>query len=179
MVSQQAVDVIVSIGTPQGDARWPTQEGHVDTFGDYTVMYDDTQPQSLKSDGVIKRKLSIQNKKATTRTVVTILETSSWNESLPSTKSMLELIQQVLTSKGSVTSPVVITCSNGSSESGLLCVICNVMERLEVDGEVDIMAAARQLQIRRPQCLQNMAQYQFRYKVMKDHLDNGSVYANI
>ncbi|XP_021367654.1 receptor-type tyrosine-protein phosphatase gamma-like [Mizuhopecten yessoensis] len=170
MVSQQAVDVIVSIGTPQGDARWPTQEGHVDTFGDYTVMYDETQPQTLKSDVVIKRKLSIQNKNCCNH---------SWNESLPSTKSMLELIQQVLTSKGSVTSPVVITCSNGSSESGLLCVLCNVMERLEVDGEVDIMAAARQLQIRRPQCLQNMAQYEFCYKVMKDHLDNGSVYANI
>lgn len=43
--------------------------------------------------------------------------------------------------------------SDGATESGLICVMCNVMERLEVDGDVDIMAAVRQLQIRRPQCI--------------------------
>lgn len=53
------------------------------------------------------------------------------------------------------------------------------MERLEIDGDIDIMAAVRQLQIRRPQCLPSKSQYVFCYQLVKEYLEADTVYANV
>ncbi|XP_060070342.1 receptor-type tyrosine-protein phosphatase gamma-like [Ylistrum balloti] len=170
---------INAVNIPDGKP-WPTDTTHLETFGDFTVQYDKSQSKALDSDLLVERKLSLHDKRTTTETVVTVHETSSWKGkgSLPSMKSMLELIQHVLTLKSSVSSTIVLACPDGATDSGLLCVLCNVMERLEVDGDIDIMAAVRQIQIRRPQCLSDKEQYQFCYNVMKEHMETASIYAN-
>ncbi|XP_033739097.1 receptor-type tyrosine-protein phosphatase epsilon-like [Pecten maximus] len=180
MVSQQLVEVVVSIGSPQDCIPWPVEEGRVETFGDFTLKYEGKQNKAMVPDVLIQRKMILQDKRNATETAVTILETSSWNGggTVPPTNSMLDMIQQVLSFRDSATSPIVITCLDGATDSGLLCVLCNVMERLKVDGDIDIIAAVRQLQIRRPQCLPNKAQYEYCYTVMKDHVETANVYAN-
>lgn len=179
MVSQQLVQVVVSIGTPQC-VVWPVGDGDVLSFGDFTLKSNHKPSEAMVSDVLTKRNFLLQDKRNTTETVVTIIETPSWRDKgpVPPIKPILHLIQEVLDLRGKEPSPIVITCSDGATECGLLCVLCNVMERLQVDGDIDIISTARQLQIRRPQCLSSKAQYEFCYRALKEHTESGNVYVN-
>ncbi|XP_021356724.1 receptor-type tyrosine-protein phosphatase mu-like [Mizuhopecten yessoensis] len=179
LIAQERSDTVVSIGLLQNDPCWPTQQGARAKFGDFVVTSVHCDHHSVGPERVEERHLAIVNKETGTDTKISLLETPSWGSSLPSSSFMLELIQIIQSRRKIDASPVIITCSNGATESGVLCGLCNVMERLEVDGDVDIMAAARQLQIRRPQCFPNKDQYVFCYTLVKEHLEASTVYANV
>ncbi|OWF48900.1 Receptor-type tyrosine-protein phosphatase zeta [Mizuhopecten yessoensis] len=179
LIAQERSNTVVSIGLLQNNPCWPTKHGSQAKFGDFIVTNVHCDHHSVGPERVEERHLTIVNKETGTDTKISLLETPSWGSSSPNFSFMLELIQVIQSRRGIDASPVIITCSNGATESGLLCGLCNVMERLEVDGDVDIMAAARQLQIRRPQCFPNKDQIVFCYTLVKEHLEASTVYANV
>ena len=44
---------------------------------------------------------------------------------------------------------------NGASKSGILAAMCLILERLELDLEVDVYQAVKQIRINRPQFIEN------------------------
>ena len=54
-----------------------------------------------------------------------------------------------------------------------------VLEKIEMDDEVDIFQVVRAMQIRRPEFFSNFDQYEYCYKTIKEHLTGDSLYANV
>lgn len=67
--------------------------------------------------------------------------------------------------------PVTIHCMNGASKSGVLVATSLLLERLELDYEVDVYQTVKQIRINRPQFIENLEQYTFLYQVVQDYLD--------
>lgn len=68
--------------------------------------------------------------------------------------------------------PVTIHCMNGASKSGILSAMCLILERLELDLEVDVYQAVKQIRINRPQFIESFEQYQFLYQTVLEYLDS-------
>ncbi|XP_069125814.1 receptor-type tyrosine-protein phosphatase alpha-like [Argopecten irradians] len=179
LVTQERADTVVSIGPLQTKPSWPTNKGSRAKFGNFVVSTVKCDNRSVGSEHVEERQITIENKELGINTKLTLLETPSWCQSLPDSSFMLDMIQLIQRRRGIDSPSVIITCNDGATECGLLCAMCNVMERLETDGDIDIMAAVRQLQIRRPQCLPSKSQYVFCYQLVKEYLEADTVYANV
>ncbi|XP_060064892.1 receptor-type tyrosine-protein phosphatase delta-like [Ylistrum balloti] len=179
LVAEERSGIVVSIGSLESNPSWPTTAGSQAKFGNFLITNIQSNHHSLGSERVEERQLAIENKETGADTKITLFETPSWGRTLPKSSFMMELIQTIQCKRGLDAPAVIITCRDGATESGLLCVLCNVMERLEVHGDVDIMAAVRQIQIRRPQCISSKEQYIFCYRLIQDYLEASTVYANV
>ncbi|XP_061170708.1 receptor-type tyrosine-protein phosphatase epsilon-like [Saccostrea echinata] len=73
---------------------------------------------------------------------------------------------------------LLILSSDGATRCGAFCVVYNALEQLSMDQEVDIFTITRQLQIRRPEFLSNLEEYQLCHEAVAEYLRNDSVYAN-
>ncbi|KAK6188530.1 hypothetical protein SNE40_004688 [Patella caerulea] len=91
---------------------------------------------------------------------------------VPSSKmALLELLDMVerwqhQTDNTSVT----VHCMNGASRSGLFCAVSCILERLNVEKEIDVFQAVKQLRLNRSQFIDNMEQYKFCHDVVLDYL---------
>lgn len=68
--------------------------------------------------------------------------------------------------------PVTIHCMNGASKSGILAAVCLILERLELDLEVDVYQAVKQIRINRPQFIESFEQYQSLYQMVLEYMDS-------
>ncbi|XP_059151900.1 receptor-type tyrosine-protein phosphatase T-like [Physella acuta] len=67
--------------------------------------------------------------------------------------------------------PVTVHCMNGASKSGVFVASCLLLERLELDYEVDVYQTVKQIRINRPQLIENLEQYKFLYQVVQEYMD--------
>ncbi|XP_069125800.1 receptor-type tyrosine-protein phosphatase mu-like isoform X3 [Argopecten irradians] len=113
---------------------------------------------------------------------VRIFTINDWSfESLlpPSDSSLLQLLEQLDSRRRSdIEKPVVVMCLNGCTQSGLFCCLSNIRDQMKMDEEVDIFQTARQIQIRCPQALRNIEQFQYCYNFIGQYLDSTNVYIN-
>ncbi|XP_025111001.1 receptor-type tyrosine-protein phosphatase kappa-like [Pomacea canaliculata] len=90
-----------------------------------------------------------------------------------SVTSLLRLHRQVTDwYKQNGKGPVTIHCMNGASKSGILVATSLILERLELDLEVDVYQAVKQIRINRPQFIESFEQYQFLYQMVLEYLDS-------
>ncbi|XP_076441421.1 receptor-type tyrosine-protein phosphatase epsilon-like [Babylonia areolata] len=68
--------------------------------------------------------------------------------------------------------PVTIHCMNGASKSGILVAVSLILERLELDLEVDVYQTLKQIRVHRPQFIESFEQYQFLYQAVLEYLDS-------
>lgn len=95
------------------------------------------------------------------------LHLTSWHgyEKTPEVPGVISsLVREI---KGS-TSPIVVHCIDGTTRSGLICAVSNLLERYERDGEVDVFNAVRCLKRRRPHFIASAEQYRFCYKILRN-----------
>ncbi|XP_078330785.1 receptor-type tyrosine-protein phosphatase C-like [Crassostrea virginica] len=62
-------------------------------------------------------------------------------------------------------SPIIVISSYGASLCGVFCDVCNVIQQLTMDDEVDVFSIVRQ--IRRPEICSNLPEYQLIQDVLK------------
>ncbi|XP_033737747.1 receptor-type tyrosine-protein phosphatase alpha-like [Pecten maximus] len=126
-------------------------------------------------DYLVKRKISSGDS-------VRIFTIKQWSPDAllpPSDLSLLQLLEQLDSRRRSdINKPVVVMCQNGCTQSGLFCCVSNAREQIKMDEEVDIFQTSRQIQIRRPQALRNIEQYQYCYKFIGQYLESTNVYIN-
>ncbi|XP_055884947.1 receptor-type tyrosine-protein phosphatase T-like isoform X2 [Biomphalaria glabrata] len=67
--------------------------------------------------------------------------------------------------------PVTVHCMNGASKSGVFVAVSLLLERLELDYEVDVYQTVKQIRINRPQLIENLEQYKFLYQVVQEYMD--------
>ncbi|XP_012937090.1 receptor-type tyrosine-protein phosphatase T [Aplysia californica] len=67
--------------------------------------------------------------------------------------------------------PVTIHCMNGASKSGVFVAMSLLLERLDLDYEVDVYQTVKQIRINRPQFIENIEQYKFLYQIVQEYMD--------
>lgn len=69
---------------------------------------------------------------------------------------LTEMVQDWQDESTSHTSPVVVHCMNGASESGLYCTVAILCEKMEIEEEVDVFHTIKHLKKRRPHFISSL-----------------------
>ncbi|XP_071153899.1 receptor-type tyrosine-protein phosphatase epsilon-like [Mytilus edulis] len=115
------------------------------------------------------------------RITINVFTSDDWTISNdpPSPQCMLDLLQRVQNCWEMQKGPITVVCSDGCSKSGLFVALKLVMEKMQIDEEIDIFQVVRELQTRRPEFLVDCDQYEYCYKCIRVLLEGDSLYANL
>ncbi|XP_052063941.1 receptor-type tyrosine-protein phosphatase S-like [Mytilus californianus] len=100
----------------------------------------------------------------------------------PSPEYMLDLLHRVQNCWETQKGPITVVCSDGCSKSGLFVALRLVLEKMQIDEEIDIFQVVREIQTRRPEFLDEFDQYEYCYQCIRVQLggdSRDSLYANI
>ncbi|XP_061194974.1 receptor-type tyrosine-protein phosphatase epsilon-like [Saccostrea echinata] len=76
--------------------------------------------------------------------------------------------------------PVIVVSSDGASLCGAFCAVHNVIQQINMDGNLDVFTSVRQLQVRRPEFCSSLEEYRLVIKAVNDHIQRGTenIYSN-
>ncbi|XP_078330625.1 receptor-type tyrosine-protein phosphatase epsilon-like [Crassostrea virginica] len=113
---------------------------------------------------------------------VQILECFTWGADVQvpvDTSSLINLIKQLdLDRKSHPDGHVVVISRDGAAGCGVFCAVYNALQQLQQDEEVDLVTIVRQLQIRRPEMIATLKEYEFCVDAVCASLASDNVYAN-
>ncbi|CAC5388869.1 unnamed protein product [Mytilus coruscus] len=101
------------------------------------------------------------------------------NDAMLPSNILLDLLKKVKECWEKQKSPITVVCSDGCSKSGVFVALKLIMEKMEIDDEIDVFQVVRTMQVRRPEFFTEYDQYEYCYKCIKEYLENDSVYANL
>nr|XP_022311632.1 receptor-type tyrosine-protein phosphatase epsilon-like [Crassostrea virginica] len=155
---------------------WFPTKTQVKFVGDITVKH----VSEARGSHVTMTKLVLQSKE-NSDIRITVLECPTWIErqSTADKRVLLDVIKEVKTEKTSQEGRILVLSSDGATRCGPFCVVYNALEQITVDREVDIFTIARQLQVRRPEFVSTLEEYQLCYDSIGEYLLNDCVYGNV
>ncbi|XP_061185035.1 receptor-type tyrosine-protein phosphatase alpha-like [Saccostrea echinata] len=111
---------------------------------------------------------------------ITVMECKTWKEGrfLADKRVLLDVVKEAKSEKDKQEGKILILSSDGATRCGAFAVVYNALEQLSMDKDVDILTITRQLQIRRPEFVSTLEEYQLCYDVVAEYMQNDSVYAN-
>nr|XP_034321702.1 receptor-type tyrosine-protein phosphatase epsilon [Crassostrea gigas] len=154
---------------------YPSSEGQTKFDGMFYIK----NLSSTKAANVTINRLNIQPT-GFNQMDITVLECPKWREKQKTSdkRILLDVIKAVKTEKTNEKGRVLVLSSDGATRCGPFFVVYNVLEQISVDREVDIFTAVRQIQIRRPECVSTVEEYQLCYDAVAEYLLNDCVYGN-
>ncbi|XP_078329579.1 receptor-type tyrosine-protein phosphatase epsilon-like [Crassostrea virginica] len=157
-------------------SAWFPTKTQVKFVGDFTVKH----VSEAKGSYVTMTKLVLQSKE-NSDIRITVLECPTWRErhSTADKRVLLDVIKEVKTEKTYQEGRILVQSSDGATRCGPFCVVYNALEQITVDREVDIFTIARQLQVRRPEFVSTLEEYQLCYDTVGEYLLNDCVYGNV
>ncbi|XP_050400814.1 receptor-type tyrosine-protein phosphatase T isoform X2 [Patella vulgata] len=152
---------------------WPVEYGYSEEYGQLSV---ELLSSSEVDPDVTMHLCQLSHKGKGEERAVKQFLFKSWPDyqTTPnSTTSLLRLHKLVTESlKQNGKGPVTIHCMNGASKSGLFSAICIILERLDIDHEVDVYQSMKQIRMNRPQFIENIEQFQFCYQAVMEYIDS-------
>ncbi|XP_065938479.1 receptor-type tyrosine-protein phosphatase epsilon isoform X4 [Magallana gigas] len=108
---------------------------------------------------------------------ITVIDCPTWEEGKGTTdkRVLLDVIKAVKTEKSDQEGCIIVLSSDGATRCGPFCVVYNVLEQISVDREVDIFTTTRQLQVRRPEFVSTLDEYQLCHDAVAEYLINDRV----
>lgn len=133
-------------------------------------------------NGFCRRHLKITNTKSGEIRSIYHFHFTDWAErSIPlngvGLLDMMKCITRVQQQTGN--GPIIIHCSDGSGRTGTFCAVNIALERVKLDGTVDMFQTVRRLRTQRPLMVQTEEQYKFCYEITRLFVDTFSNYANL
>ena len=152
---------------------WPN---HGDVF-----HYDKFNIGNRSKGSPILLDITLNHKETNKNKTVRVVSMTEWNtDNVPlSGKCMLDLLSNVSSWRDDHPGSVTVVCRDGCMRSGVFVALSLVLEKIEIDDEVDIFQVVRTIQIRRPEFFPNFNQYEYCYQCIKEHLEGNSLYANV
>ncbi|XP_078327338.1 uncharacterized protein LOC111114405 isoform X2 [Crassostrea virginica] len=94
------------------------------------------------------------------------------------TSDLLQLVTSVLSSE--TDNAITVVSSDGASLCGVFIAIHNAIQQLRTDSAVDVFTVVRQLQIRRPEFINSLEEYEMVNTAVYDYIQNtsDSIYSN-
>ncbi|XP_063396036.1 receptor-type tyrosine-protein phosphatase mu-like isoform X1 [Mytilus trossulus] len=146
-------------------------------FDDFSIIKDN---ENLEKE----LQITLNHTKSKEMISLNVFTAEDWinSNAPPSPEYMLDRLQRVQNCWEIQKCPITVVCSDGCSKSGLFVTLKLVLEKMQVDEEIDIFQVVREIQMRRPEFLVELDQYEYCYKCIKELLDGDSrdsLYANI
>uniref|UniRef100_A0A8W8NYM2 protein-tyrosine-phosphatase n=1 Tax=Magallana gigas TaxID=29159 RepID=A0A8W8NYM2_MAGGI len=160
----------------ESTSKWyPSSEGQTKFDGMFYIK----NLSSTKAANVTINRLNIQPT-GFNQMDITVLECPKWREKQKTSdkRILLDVIKAVKTEKTNEKGRILVLSSDGATRCGPFFVVYNVLEQISVDREVDIFTAVRQIQIRRPECVSTVEEYQLCHDAVAEYLLNDCVYGN-
>uniref|UniRef100_A0A8W8NTJ8 Receptor-type tyrosine-protein phosphatase kappa n=1 Tax=Magallana gigas TaxID=29159 RepID=A0A8W8NTJ8_MAGGI len=134
---------------------------------------------TTKAPNVTKTKLNIQPQ-GFSEINITVIQCPTWREGKETAdkRVLLDVIKAVKTEKSDQEGRIIVLSSDGATRCGPFFVVYNVLEQISVDREVDIFTTTRQLQVRRPEFVSTLEEYQLCHDTVAEYLLNDCVYGN-
>ncbi|XP_070183169.1 receptor-type tyrosine-protein phosphatase epsilon-like [Littorina saxatilis] len=178
------VSAIVSLSSPNEEQEvkpycqyWPTDEGELVKAGPYFVTLNSKTER--RGSKVTSYSLSLGKKGVKTARAVELLHYKGWTGKVGgSTSDILHLIDTLVTLQNINTDRLLVQCSDGVEKSGLFCALCDIINRMTYDREVDVYMTVRHVQSVTPKALSSATQYRYCYEVVQNRVRGMSVYAN-
>ncbi|XP_061165612.1 receptor-type tyrosine-protein phosphatase epsilon-like [Saccostrea echinata] len=75
---------------------------------------------------------------------------------------------------------IIVVSSDGASLCSAFCAVHNVMQQINIDGNVDVFTSVRNLQVRRPEFCSSLDEYQLVNKAVDDYIQRSTenIYSN-
>ncbi|XP_052059438.1 receptor-type tyrosine-protein phosphatase alpha-like isoform X4 [Mytilus californianus] len=148
------------------------------------LQFDDFRIIKETENAQEELQLTLNHTKNKEQISINVFTADDWTTSNapPSPEYMLDLLQRVQNCWETEKVPITVVCSDGCSKSGLFVALRLVLEKMQIDEEIDIFQVVREIQKRRPEFLTEFDQYEYCYKCIKELLDGDSrdsLYANI
>ncbi|XP_078327528.1 receptor-type tyrosine-protein phosphatase alpha-like [Crassostrea virginica] len=111
---------------------------------------------------------------------ITVIECPNWKEAQSTGDKgvLLDVVKEVKTLKNNQEGRIIVLSSDGATRCGPFCVVYNALEQFLADREVDIFTTARQLQVRRPEFVSTLDEYQLCHDAIAEYLLKDCVYGN-
>ncbi|XP_070193979.1 receptor-type tyrosine-protein phosphatase epsilon-like [Littorina saxatilis] len=178
------VSAIVSLSSPNEEQEvkpychyWPTDEGESVKAGPYFVTLNSKTER--RGSKVTSYSLSLGKKGVKTARAVELLHYKGWTGKVGgSTSDILHLIDTLVTLQNTNTDRLLVQCSDGVEKSGMFCALCDIINRMTYDREVDVYMTVRHVQSVTPKALSSATQYRYCYGVVQNRVREMSVYAN-
>ncbi|XP_078353190.1 receptor-type tyrosine-protein phosphatase S-like [Oculina patagonica] len=153
---------------------------HKEEFIVYGLLMIEIEAEDFRN-GFCRRHLKITNTKSGEIRNLYHFHFTEWAErSIPlngvGLLDMMKCITRVQQQTGN--GPIVVHCSDGSGRTGTFCAINIALERVKLDGTIDMFQAVRRLRTQRPLMVQTAEQYKLCYEMVRLFVDSYSDYAN-
>ena len=124
--------------------------------------------------------ITLNNMETNGNKTVRVVSMTEWTtENEPSSAGcMLDLINKVSSWRDDHPGSVTVVCQDGCKRSGVFVALSLVLQKIEIDDEVDIFQMVRTIQIRRPEFFPNFDQYEYCYQCIKEHIELNSIDVN-
>ncbi|VDH90184.1 receptor-type tyrosine-protein phosphatase A [Mytilus galloprovincialis] len=144
-----------------------------------TLVIDDFSIQQEEDHTMDKFKIALKYKTQQDKRLIHVFTTNDWQgATLPSTKLMVDLLKSVVNCWKSLKCPITVVCRDGCTNSGLFVALYLLLDKIEIDEEIDVFQVVRKIQTRRPEFLKTSEQYEYCYQCIKELLEGESMYAN-
>ncbi|XP_062600098.1 receptor-type tyrosine-protein phosphatase alpha-like [Saccostrea cucullata] len=119
-------------------------------------------------------------KEGSSATRLTVLECTAWKEGISDLdhRVLLGVVKETQIEDLPSESKIVVLSSDGAKRCGPFCVVYSALQQISLDTEVDVFTITRVLQIRRPEFISTLDEYQLCHDALTEYLQNDSVYAN-
>ncbi|XP_015755643.1 PREDICTED: receptor-type tyrosine-protein phosphatase epsilon-like [Acropora digitifera] len=133
-------------------------------------------------NGFCRRRLRVTNTKSGEIRSIYHFHFKEWAErSIPlngmGLLDMMKCITRVQQQTGN--GPIVIHCSDGSGRTGTFCAINVALERVKLDGTIDIFQTVRRLRTQRPLMVQTEEQYKLCYEITRLFVESFNDYSTL
>ncbi|XP_061180001.1 receptor-type tyrosine-protein phosphatase alpha-like [Saccostrea echinata] len=128
----------------------------------------------------ITRTNIVLTKEGSSGTRLTVLECTAWKEAMSSLdhRVLLDVVKETQIEELPSETKILILSSDGAKRCGPFCVVYNALQQISLDKEVDVFTITRLLQIRRPEFISTLDEYQLCHDALTEYLQNDTVYAN-
>jgi netrin-G3 ligand len=182
MVWETRVSAIVMLcqlhenGKEQSVRYWPT-----DKLTQYGDIFIETQTENDTGFYIIRELQMTHTKQGNDVRVIKQFHFNDWSEDrVPETSAalidMIGLVQKAHHLFGG--GPVVVHDSSSVGRAGTFCVLNIVIERLKVEGLIDVFFTVHSLRRKHPGIITTFDQYKFCYQTVLDYLNSFDKYAN-
>jgi netrin-G3 ligand len=156
---------------------WPDKQLHSMEFGSLSVTFKDAH----ELDGYDMVTLEVKDTKRETRPShpVTLFHYKEWSlGDKPQIDSLLAMMGQVEKCQAGKGKPPTIMCDDGMGRTGVFIGTMSEIERVKLEGEVDIFNTIKCLRNNRPHMVCTVNQYELCFELLQAYLDSFDTYAN-
>lgn len=183
LVLEQDVSTIVMMNSFKKDKNigiyWPVNSKEA-SFGSVVVNLLAAETRNPSFDVL---EFKVVNDMSKEERIVKQFQCKFWSEDAAVPESpdpLLEMIEEVNAWQRQVHNPtIVVHCMNGAKKSGLYCTVANIIERLRVEQEVNVLQTVVQMRSRRPQIVASKEQLVFCYEAVCAYLNMFNTYSNV